>query len=81
MSPRSCSERVKKGRLQTSASNALAGDPAFQVVKELHLDYVLDGKAKSAVFQENQTIRLPDDIIKSAAARSTVASGKRRNSA
>jgi hypothetical protein len=51
---------VKNGRLQTTASNGLAGDPAYNVVKELHVDYVLNGEAKSGVYRENQTVRLPD---------------------
>jgi hypothetical protein len=54
-------ELVKNGHLQASASNSLAGDPAYMVVKELHLEYALDGKVQSAVYQENETILLPDD--------------------
>lgn len=54
-------ELVKNGHLYASASNALSGDPAYGIVKELHLDYMLNGKAQSAVYHENQAMLLPDD--------------------
>jgi hypothetical protein len=53
---------VKNGRLRASASNALAGDPAYLFVKELRIDYALDGKETSAVFRENQMMNIPDDL-------------------
>ena len=40
-------ERVKDGQLEVAADNNLAGDPAVNVVKQLRVDYVLDGVAKS----------------------------------
>jgi len=56
-------ELVKHERLHAAVSNALAGDPAYLVVKELHVDFALDGKAQSAVFRENQMMVLPDDAL------------------
>jgi hypothetical protein len=48
------------GQLEVTANNDLAGsDPAYNVVKQLRVDYVLDGVAKSITVAENQVLRLP----------------------
>ncbi len=52
-------ERVKDGQLEVTADNNLAGDPAYNVVKQLRVDYVLDGVAKSITVAENAVLRLP----------------------
>ena len=46
--------------MDIAANNDLAGDPAVNAVKELRIDYVIDGKAKSIVVAENQPLQLPD---------------------
>ncbi len=53
---------VRNGRLAVHASNDLAGDPAYQVVKELRVDYVLDGKPQSAAVREGQMLYVPDEF-------------------
>ncbi|MBN2579744.1 MAG: hypothetical protein JXB10_12210 [Pirellulales bacterium] len=53
-------ELVKNGQLQVKASNDLAGDPAFGRVKELRVDYALEGMNRSAACQEGQELFLPD---------------------
>jgi len=50
---------VKDGRLSVVASNALAGDPANLVVKQMRVDYLLDGEPYSKTVGENQTLELP----------------------
>jgi len=52
-------ERVKDDELEIVADNNIAGDPAVKVVKELRVDYALDGAAMSITVAENQTLRLP----------------------
>ena len=51
-------KRVKDGRLQVPVSNDLAGDPAPDVVKELQIEYAVDGVVKSAVFSEGQELNI-----------------------
>ncbi len=38
---------------------ALGGDPAYQHVKKLHIEYLLDGKSKAVDLDENQSLSLP----------------------
>jgi hypothetical protein len=54
-------ELVEAGELEVTASNSLAGDPAQGIVKELRVDYSLDGAAKTIAVAENQGLRLPAD--------------------
>ena len=56
-------ERAKGGQLEVTADNDLAGDPAYNVVKQLQVDYVLDGVAKSITVDENQVLRLPPEEL------------------
>ncbi|MGQ9730351.1 MAG: glycosyl hydrolase [Candidatus Zipacnadales bacterium] len=50
---------VKDGRLSVKATNDLAGDPAHLVVKQLRVDYLLDGELYSKTVNENQLLELP----------------------
>lgn len=51
---------VKDNTLSVVAGNQLAGDPAHLIVKQLRVDYSLDGKPYSRTYSENQTISLPE---------------------
>ncbi len=51
---------VKDGALSVVAGNALAGDPAPMIVKQLRVEYTVDGKPRSRTVGENQTLELPD---------------------
>jgi hypothetical protein len=53
---------IKNGRMAVHASNDLAGDPAYMTVKELRVDYVLDGKPQSAAVREGQMLFVPDEF-------------------
>jgi hypothetical protein len=55
-------EMIKDGLLQAQASNDLAGDPMPNVVKELRVEYAVDGVVQSAVFKEGEEIQLPEGI-------------------
>jgi hypothetical protein len=46
-----------------TASNDLAGDPAFGRVKELRVDYILEGKNRSATCPEGRELLLPDCTV------------------
>lgn len=51
---------VKDGVLRTSATvNALGGDPAFQHVKQLRIEYVFNGKPRTAIAPEGAVLELP----------------------
>lgn len=52
---------VKDGVLSASASNDLAGDPASMIVKQLRVEYTVDGKPHSRTYRENQRLELPDE--------------------
>lgn len=52
--------RVRDGRLTVIANNDLAGDPAHLVVKQLRVDYLVDGQPYTKTVWENQTLELPD---------------------
>ncbi len=56
--------RIKDGELDVAASNDLAGDPAYNVVKQLRVDYVLDGAQRSITVAEGQALRLPPDEMR-----------------
>jgi hypothetical protein len=54
------SELARDGQLVVVANNdALGRDPAVDHVKELRVDYTLDGKPGHAVVHENETLTLP----------------------
>jgi hypothetical protein len=53
-------EMVSDNTLSVTPSNGLFGDPASFQTKHLHLDYTLDGVAKSKVAGENEQLRLPE---------------------
>ena len=50
---------IRGGRLRSSASNELAGDPARDVVKKMRLDYTYNGQKKTVYLEENEAIDLP----------------------
>ena len=52
-------QRVKDGRLVVPANNEIAGDPAPQVVKELRVNYHVNGEPGMRVVRENQILRIP----------------------
>ncbi len=43
----------------TANNTAMGGDPAYQHVKSLHIEYTLDGKSQTADLAENQSLNLP----------------------
>jgi hypothetical protein len=51
---------VHDGTLSVIAGNNIAGDPAPMVVKQLHVEYLLDGRLYAKTYAENQSIDLPD---------------------
>ncbi|MBN2579267.1 MAG: hypothetical protein JXB10_09775 [Pirellulales bacterium] len=53
--------RVKDGCLSAPVSNDLAGDPAVNVIKELQVEYALDGAVHSATFREYEVLQLPPE--------------------
>lgn len=46
--------------LSVVADNTLAGDPAPEIVKQMRVDYLLDGKPYSRTVAENETLEIPD---------------------
>lgn len=50
---------MKDGKLSIVASNDLAGDPAYNTVKQLKVDYTLNGVAGTRSVAENQTLQIP----------------------
>jgi hypothetical protein len=63
------SELAQDGQLVVGASNGTFGhDPAINHEKELHVDYLLDGKPGHVVVPENETLRIPPDVDLGAAA-------------
>jgi len=54
--------RKQLGRrvVRVDANNDLAGDPAPNVVKQLRIDYAVDGTPRSATVREGQSIPFPD---------------------
>ncbi|MEW6743216.1 MAG: glycosyl hydrolase [Planctomycetota bacterium] len=51
--------KVRSGTLAASATNELGGDPAYGVVKELQVDYTLDGKKDSVTVKEGALLLIP----------------------
>ena len=54
-------EKITNNTLRIAASNAIAGDPLFGVVKILRLEYILDGERKTAALREGAELRIPGD--------------------
>ena len=58
---------VEEGSLSVEASNANFGDPADGVVKQLRVDYVLDGQPGSQTVQEGETLNIgmaaPPEVV------------------
>lgn len=54
------SAMVEDGVLSVVASNALAGDPAHLILKQMRVDYLLDGQPFSRAVPENATLEIPD---------------------
>ncbi|MBI4978655.1 MAG: hypothetical protein HZC28_14335 [Spirochaetes bacterium] len=53
---------VKDGALTAQVNNALAGnDPAPMTVKELRVEFSVNGVRKKKTIRENETLTLPDD--------------------
>ena len=50
---------MRNGALSILASNDIAGDPAYNSVKTLEVNYTLNGVAKTQTVAENQTLNLP----------------------
>jgi len=50
---------VANGRLRIRADNAIAGDPANLIVKQMAIDYAFDGVTYHQVYPENATVVLP----------------------
>jgi hypothetical protein len=58
-------EMVERGEYSIGATNANFGDPAFNVVKRLRVEYTLDGKPVTVTAGENETLELvgiPDEV-------------------
>lgn len=53
---------IREGRLVVQASNAIAGDPAPFVVKQLRVDYVVDGEEKTAIVTEGEVLEIPEGV-------------------
>lgn len=51
---------VKDGRLGVKASNDLAGDPAYLIVKQLRVEYEYKGKTLGKCVNEGEVLNLPD---------------------
>ena len=51
---------LKDGSLSVVASNAIAGDPASLVVKQMRVEYLLDGKHYTKTVGENAMVDIPD---------------------
>ncbi len=51
--------QVKDNTLSVVAGNDLAGDPAFNTVKQIHIDYTLGGTAYSQTVAEGGTLTIP----------------------
>lgn len=51
---------VQGGQLIVEASNRIAGDPAYGIVKQLRVDYVLDGEERTAIVTEGEVLQIPE---------------------
>ncbi len=55
------SSKIQNGKLNLLVNNKnLGADPAYNVVKRLHVEYVYDGETVKQAVEENQTLRIPD---------------------
>lgn len=52
---------VQEGRLIVEASNRLAGDPAPFIVKQLRVDYTINGEERTVIVREGEVLQIPDD--------------------
>ncbi len=50
---------IKNNTLSVVSGNDLAGDPAYNVVKNLRVDYTLGGIDKTRTLAENETLQIP----------------------
>ena len=58
------SARVSHGALSVRIDNDFAGgDPAFNLPKELHVEYMVSGVHKSTTIQEDETLTLPETSL------------------
>ena len=53
--------QMENGALSIKVSNDIAGDPAYNTVKTLRVEYTLDGVAKTQTIAEDQTLNLPSE--------------------
>jgi len=51
---------VRNVTLIVEASNRIAGDPAFGIVKQLRVDYAVDGEERTVIVQEGTILQLPE---------------------
>jgi hypothetical protein len=51
---------VQDNTLSVEASNRIAGDPVYGIVKKLRVDYTLDGAPQSKTVSENEILEIPD---------------------
>ncbi|MFN3420150.1 MAG: glycosyl hydrolase [Armatimonadota bacterium] len=51
---------VRDGELVVQASNAIAGDPAPFIVKQLRVDYALDGEERTVIVREGEVLQIPE---------------------
>ncbi|MFA4028447.1 MAG: hypothetical protein GDYSWBUE_000327 [Candidatus Fervidibacterota bacterium] len=54
---------VKNDTLFVVASNEIAGDPAYGIVKKMRVDYTIDGKPYTVIVNENEIVELPPKVI------------------
>ena len=52
---------VQDNALSFTANNAIFGDPAYMHVKRLRVDYMVDGKERTAAVDENQSLDISAD--------------------
>ena len=52
---------MQNGAIAVKAGNSIAGDPAYNTVKTLRVEYTLDGVAKTQTIAEDQTLNLPGE--------------------
>jgi len=50
---------VQDNTLSVEASNRIAGDPAYGIVKKMRVDYTLDGVPQSQTVNENEILEIP----------------------
>lgn len=60
--------KIVDDTLTVRADNSLAGDPAYLIVKQLRVDYTLNGEPYTKIVNENEMLTLPDGTEKPFAA-------------